>query len=488
MKRKSNIARSAFFLTCSVLAFILLYLTFFALGGVAVWYGCMLIEMKFTYPYTLPYDLPSIIIIVLLFGGLLLIGKMFGSLAAIQKINRPDLREIKKAEHPRLFWLIEETAAALCVSPPRKVYLSATISASVFLKTGFWSMLFPLKKRLEIGIGLINALNQAELRTVIAHELGHFSQKTMRLNKPVYIIGQSIRYLTTKIKLKKRDAIEDQYYVFAYLFRSFSELLFSKLSKGFSVLSEELEYDADRIAAEYAGKEVLISALHKVSATSQTFDFTLNSLGLLAASGKGVANFYAAQNSVTPPTRGRLSTLTVSRIEKLQSAEDLPLAPQASAGSVDLITNFPKICISFTQGIYRNQFGVDPSKLDICPMPLYNKWIAKHFSLLEALANSDKEVEVEIALEPRLHRTPLTELFFDVYWDNRKIGQGKCKKGFALKTKTSTGKHALKIEGQCIKDIPMHIVIEKAGKCIVQLNYKHFFLKSYYLFFVNQVK
>jgi hypothetical protein len=36
------------------------------------------------------------------------------------------------------------------------------------------------KKNLTIGIGLINSTSVGELKTILAHEFGHFSQRSMK--------------------------------------------------------------------------------------------------------------------------------------------------------------------------------------------------------------------------------------------------------------------------------------------------------------------
>ena len=42
-------------------------------------------------------------------------------------------------------------------------------------------MFFPVKKNLEIGLGLVNSINISEFKAVMAHEFGHFSQQRMKL-------------------------------------------------------------------------------------------------------------------------------------------------------------------------------------------------------------------------------------------------------------------------------------------------------------------
>lgn len=506
MNRHWSKVRNTLFLFQSLVLFGLLYLLFFVVGGAAFWYGCLLSKHKLVHG-SLPYDLPSPLPIILLFGGLLLIYKMLDSLLAIKKIDRPDLKEITAEEYPALFELINETAKDMFVKPPQHVYLSATASASVFLDTGFWNAFFPAKKKLEIGLGLIRFLNREELRAIIAHELGHFSQRSMALNAPVYVVGQSIRHLTKSVKYKKRGTWEDHTYILAYFFRTFADLLFSRLSKNFASFSEELEFDADRVAVEYIGKEPLVSALLKVSFASKMFNNTLYCIYMLAQEGKGFSDFYAAQYYTavcfllkrqeswskdfisTPLPCCPLSKLTKHRLEKLQGIEKPNEQSTATIlyPSTRLFPDFDAECWQFTHGIYRNQFGIGLSELELCSLSFYVRKMLKYFGGMESTTVTDSKVEVEIMLEKDLHRIPLIEYYFDVYWDGKKLGKGRCRKGFTLKTKTYPGKHKLEIEGAYIRDIPIPVEIKDTGKQIIKLDYEYRFMKSDYRFFMKEI-
>lgn len=504
-RRKINWLKSTGFLVQSLLLYVLLYISFFAVGGLAVWYGCVLLKFKWTHGH-LPYDLPTILIIVLVFGGILLICKMCGSLAAIQKTDRPDLKKITESDYPELFRLIGEVATSMRVKPPRQVYLSATATASVFLKTGFWNALFPVDKKLEIGMGLLPFLNQEELRAVLAHEFGHFSQRSMGLKAPVHTIGQSAQYLSRTIRYKKRGAIEDSYYIFTYLFRLLADALFSALTKSYRSFSTELEYEADYLAVKQTGSRALVSALFKASFASHTFRLMLKSIHILAHAQKSIDDMYAAQYRLAerlseakgtaltndfvdmPVTESGLSSLTKKRIAALQSREYEQTSPADLKPALDLLPDHAARCRQFTRDMYRNQFTLDLPALNPCSLSTYNQWIAKYVCYLETMKEPGQEIEVEIVLKNNLHRLPLMDTFFWVYWDNKKIGKGWYKKGFSLKTHTSAGTHHLKIEGQNVKYEPMPVLVENGQKHVVSLDYKCFVLKGEYRFFIKDEK
>ncbi|MEL7342257.1 MAG: M48 family metallopeptidase, partial [Bacteroidota bacterium] len=104
----------------------------------------------------------------------------------------PTRVELKPEEHPRLFQflrkLTEETGAPF----PKRVYVNEEINAMVFYNNPILSLFFPIRKNLLIGLGLINSLNLSEFKAVLAHEFGHFAQRSMKLGSYVYMANRII--------------------------------------------------------------------------------------------------------------------------------------------------------------------------------------------------------------------------------------------------------------------------------------------------------
>ncbi|WP_435523453.1 M48 family metalloprotease, partial [Chryseobacterium indoltheticum] len=53
-------------------------------------------------------------------------------------------------------------------------------------------MFFPIQKNLTIGVGLINTTTKQELKAILSHEFGHFSQRSMKVGSYVYNVNQII--------------------------------------------------------------------------------------------------------------------------------------------------------------------------------------------------------------------------------------------------------------------------------------------------------
>ena len=77
------------------------------------------------------------------------------------------------------------------------------MNAAVFYDLSVLNLLFPSRKNLEIGLGLVNAVSLGELKAVLAHEFGHFGQRSMAVGRWVYVAQQIAHHIVTK-----RDALD----------------------------------------------------------------------------------------------------------------------------------------------------------------------------------------------------------------------------------------------------------------------------------------
>ena len=102
-----------------------------------------------------------------------------------------DTIEVTAAEQPRLFAFLHKLADEARAPRPYRVFVSHHVNAGVFYDLTLLNLIIPSRKNLEIGLGLANVLTLGEVKAVLAHELGHFAQRTMAIGRWVYI-GQQI--------------------------------------------------------------------------------------------------------------------------------------------------------------------------------------------------------------------------------------------------------------------------------------------------------
>ncbi len=269
----------------SINLFILTYILMLALAVgltvLCVYAGIMLVAFR-----------PMFITIVLGIGlaslGILVLFFLLKFIFKSHKVDRSHLLEITKEEEPALFNLIEEIVKKVGTTSPKKVYLSTDVNAAVFYDSNFWSMFFPIKKNLQIGLGLVNTVSKPELTAILSHEFGHFSQKTMKVGSYVYNVNQVIFNLLydneSYDKLIQEWANVSGYFsVFVVVAVKIIEgiqwvlkKMYGLVNKSYMGLSREMEFHADEIAASVTGYEPLKSSLLRMSLADNAFNYVLS--------------------------------------------------------------------------------------------------------------------------------------------------------------------------------------------------------------------
>ncbi|SDR13056.1 Zn-dependent protease with chaperone function [Chryseobacterium soldanellicola] len=193
------------------------------------------------------------------------------------------LIEIDEKNQPELFAIINEIVAETKVQKPGKVFLSPEVNASVSYNSLFWSMFLPVKKNLTIGMGLINSTTVGELKTVLAHEFGHFSQRSMKIGG---YVSQAEKIIFDTVYNNKdfENTIKNgsghwvfQFTgfvsvgfisVFQYILKIFSDFLF----KNNASLRREMEFHADAVATFVTNPKEQTSSLLRLDLSSAAFN------------------------------------------------------------------------------------------------------------------------------------------------------------------------------------------------------------------------
>ncbi|WP_042479809.1 M48 family metallopeptidase [Solitalea canadensis] len=220
------------------------------------------------------------------------------------KDTNPHRVQLFEDDHPKLFALIKEIAKETGTSFPQKVFVSHQLNACVFYNSGFWSLFFPIKKNLEIGLGLVSCINEAELKAIIAHEFGHFSQSSMRVGNYVYRVNNIIFSMVNShdkwddllIRWVNTGGLFAWFAVFTSHIANFIRKLLAKAYQPINIrylaLSKEMEFHADLVAANVAGKSASISALRRIEFGAIVFDDLVNKLGELGNEEKRTDNLF----------------------------------------------------------------------------------------------------------------------------------------------------------------------------------------------------
>src|SRR5258706_11427828 len=188
-------------------------------------------------------------------------------------------------------------------------------------------MFFPVRKNLEIGLGLVNSVNISEFKAVVAHEFGHFSQRSMKLGSFTYNVNQVIynmlynntgytaflnswgtlnRYLAffANITVKIAEGIQ-------WILRK----MYGVINKNYFGLSREMEFHADAVSASVSGGNNLISALSRIELASNCYNSALNNAGEWLNQKKATTNIFSNQLTILQ---------SVAKEFQLHLKEDLP--------------------------------------------------------------------------------------------------------------------------------------------------------------------
>jgi len=202
--------------------------------------------------------------------------------------------EIKRKDHPVLFEYIEKLSKEVGTQFPKKIYLTPDVNASVSYNSSFWSMFFPVRKNLRIGLGLVNTLTLSEFKATMAHEFGHFSQRSMKTGSYVYTMNKiiyNLAYQQDQYDETLRDwASRGGWFgifislagLVVQVFRAILRASYQGLNVTYMALSREMEYHADLIACSAAGNEAIISTLRKIEYAGAAYDATLSGVNSMS--------------------------------------------------------------------------------------------------------------------------------------------------------------------------------------------------------------
>jgi heat shock protein HtpX len=173
----------------------------------------------------------------------------------IDKFEAPGPR-LTPANAPQLFTMIHDVAKATSQPRPEDVYLLADVNAFVTHRGGLMGI--GSRRVMGVGLPLIKGLSPAELKSVIAHEFGHYVSGDVALGPWIYktraTIGRTLHGLGGNWLLT---------HVFNWYARMFMRMT--------TQISREQEFAADATAARVAGTAPAISALKRVEVIAPAF-------------------------------------------------------------------------------------------------------------------------------------------------------------------------------------------------------------------------
>lgn len=204
------------------------------------------------------------------------------------KYDRSKYLEITKEDEPKLFAFVKEIVDDVAVDFPKKIYLTNEVNACVFYDSNFLSMFMPVRKNLMLGLGLINTCTELELKAIIAHEFGHFSQRSMKMGSYVSNVNHIIFNMLYDNEgynnfINKASNIHGFVTLMVFVIQLIISgikwvliQLYSLVNKSYLALSKQMEYHADEVAATLVGYKSLETSLYRMELADQAYDNVLN--------------------------------------------------------------------------------------------------------------------------------------------------------------------------------------------------------------------
>jgi len=335
----------------SILLFILTYIILIALGiGVVLLCGLAAYSVLMFHPSFVT----GMIALGFLGMGLLIFFFLIKFIfSGSKKVDRSHLVEITKGQQPGLFNLISEIVTEVNTDFPKKVYISADVNASVFYDSNFWSMFFPVRKNLQIGLGLMNAISATELKAILAHEFGHFSQRSMKVGSYVHHVNKVIYNMLYENEgynsiLGGWSNISAYFALFAkgsvWVIQGIQYVLtkvHTVLNLNYMALSREMEFHADAVAASVAGSQPLVNSLLRLGVADLSLNLVFNYYDNKIQHAQKPLNLYPQHYYL---------------LNKMAMLEELPVQDDVPILSVDSYRKFNK-----TKLVLDDQWSSHPS-------------------------------------------------------------------------------------------------------------------------------
>jgi Zn-dependent protease with chaperone function len=199
--------------------------------------------------------------IKLAFPLLVAVGATFVGLWRSIRTQPEPLHGLIVAPHdaPELWGLVQGLAREVGTRMPDEIRLVPEVNAAVSEDARLLGLVGG-RRRLYLGMPLLQALSVDQLRSVIAHELGHYSGKHTRLGAVAYRGRLAIGHTIGRI---------GPWNPVGWTFRGYARLYLLVDNAA----SRRQELDADRASVRVAGPEVAASALRELPVIDAAWDF-----------------------------------------------------------------------------------------------------------------------------------------------------------------------------------------------------------------------
>ncbi|MFB6455249.1 M48 family metalloprotease [Chitinophaga sp. Hz27] len=289
-----------------IILFFLLYVVLISIA-VALALGCIaggLALMR--YYYVLYSVIPGIALIALGSSLLYFLGRF---LFHRSQPSNPYRTQIKADNHPLLFAFLKQLVTETRISFPRKIFVVPDVRASLFYNASFINLFWPVRRNLEIGLGLVNSVNISEFKMLLAHEFGHFSKGHSSLSRYVYGLNKMLHNMLyenddwNELAGHRHSGSISGFFIhitllvlsgMQYLLRQMHRVI----NKYYHDISRDIAIQADDIAVHIAGTQAATSAIRRADIGSYCMEHCMHKLPELSEHKLRFQNIYEVQRNL----------------------------------------------------------------------------------------------------------------------------------------------------------------------------------------------
>ncbi|MCA2176568.1 M48 family metallopeptidase [Nonomuraea glycinis] len=193
-------------------------------------------------------------------------------------------------EHEPVLWqTVEDLARRVRTAAPDEIRLVPEVNAAVGEDTRLLGLV-ATRRRMYIGLPLLQTLTVDEMRAVLGHELGHYSGAHTRMGAPVY--RGRVSLIATVQNLGKHPFIQRIFALYAKLYLRISQ-----------AVSRKQELEADEFAVQIGGRQAMAQALRKIHYTATAWDlYTEAYLSMTGAGGYRPSTVFGGFHSMLNDT------------------------------------------------------------------------------------------------------------------------------------------------------------------------------------------
>lgn len=267
--------------------------------------------------------IPIKLVVVIFIIVIATVGAILRSLF-VRSDSKPPGEAFDLSRHPKLQALLGDVAGAVGTRPVDRAYLTPGTEMAVTERGGLWTSLRGKRteRSLITGVALFDGMTQVQLRSILAHEYGHFRNEDTAGGGFALAVRRSL--ITLIVRLAQSGAAGAFNPVWWFV-RGFYRVYLG-MSQGASRLQEVL---ADRWAIKAYGSEAFIGGYKHVVARSVEFDHDVDStIKEVIEKRRALPNLYRYEPDQKRHSDADIATKIEQELAREPSAYDSHPAPR----------------------------------------------------------------------------------------------------------------------------------------------------------------